>query len=111
MKHAFLDLAGDYAEELEAMPMPRGYSEIFEKEMPEEVEREDVGQEEEQQRLPEIEHKDELATRDALLVVECDAEVSEKSETMAEHSLGVTMEPELVELDDFETSIEEYEES
>lgn len=120
MRHAFQELVGGYAEGLEAMPMPAGYSETFEKGMPGKMEQEAVEHEEEQDGMPEVEHKEELATFDTLVTPECDTGVLQKSTSMAdaeesgmiaEHVLGVTMpqEPELVELDDFETSIEEYE--
>ena len=118
MRHDFQELVGGYAEGLEAMPMPAGYSETFEKGMPGKMEQEAVEHEEEQDGMPEVEHKEELATFDPLVAPECGVLHKSislanpvESEMIAEHVLGVTMpqEPELVELDDFETSIEEYE--
>ena len=119
MRHAFQELVGGYAEGLEAMPMPTGYSETFEKGMPEKMEQEAVESEEEQDGMPEVEHKEELATFDPSVAPEYTGVLHksismadpEESGMIAEHVSGVTMlqEPELVELDDFETSIEEYE--
>lgn len=122
MRQAFQELVGGYAEGMETLPMPSGYTEMFERDFQEELKWKgiEVEYQEEQGGMPEVEHKRELATVGPLVTPECDTGVlhkstsmaePEKSQMIAEHVLGVArpQEPELVELDDFETSIEEYE--
>lgn len=85
MRNAFREILGDYAETLETLSKPRGYSVSL-------LERSEAGQEKEQKEM-QIEEAADSSSESS----------SEVHETATEEPLG------LVELDDFETSIEEYE--
>lgn len=87
MRNAFRDILGDYAETLETLSKPRGYSVSL-------LERSEAGQDiEEQQKKKQNEEAAASSSEPS----------TEVHETAAEEQL------ELVDLDDFETSIEDYE--
>lgn len=89
MRNAFREILGDYAETLETLSKPRGCSVLL-------LECSEAGQEKEQ----EEKQNEEAAASSS----ESSTEVHE---TAAEEQLPPKVE--LVELDDFETSIEDYE--